>query len=173
MCIIVSYDCFTDVFAGIPVFSTIGFLVDDLGECVQTFADSSGPGLAFRTYPEALGQVRVSPLFSIIFFAMLLALGLGSQVKDHRLFLQNVLYSSGIFQFASTGVIITILIELFPSYPKRRYTFVAISCTIFILCSLPFACPVGLGWMKWIFYKKKSVDFREEFICLKSFENTQ
>ena len=82
MCIIVSYDCFTDVFAGIPVFSTIGFLADDLGECVQTFADSSGPGLAFRTYPEALGQVRVSPLFSIIFFAMLF--GSGSRFTSKR-----------------------------------------------------------------------------------------
>ena len=80
MCIVVSCDCFTGVFAGFAVFATIGFLADALGESVDTYAKASGPGLAFITYPEALGQMPVSPLFSIIFFAMLLALGLGSQV---------------------------------------------------------------------------------------------
>ena len=77
MCVVVSCDCFTGLFAGFAVFATMGFLADALGETVDKFAQASGPGLAFITYPEALGQMPVSPLFSIIFFAMLLALGLG------------------------------------------------------------------------------------------------
>lgn len=80
MCIVVSCDCFTGVFAGFAVFSTIGFLATSLGETVESYAQSSGPGLAFITYPEALAKMPASPFFSIIFFMMLLALGLGSQV---------------------------------------------------------------------------------------------
>lgn len=125
MCVVVSCDCLTGLFAGFAVFATMGFLADALGETVDTFAQASGPGLAFITYPEALGQMPVSPLFSIIFFAMLLALGLGSQ-------------------FASTDVIITVLMELFPAYAGKRYIFVILSCTAFFLCSLPFACPGGI-----------------------------
>ncbi len=81
MCIVVSCDCFTGVFAGFAVFATIGFLAKSLGEEVEKYAESSGPGLAFITYPEALAKMPASPFFSIIFFLMLLALGLGSQVS--------------------------------------------------------------------------------------------
>ena len=81
MCIVVSCDCFTGVFAGFAVFATIGFLASSIGETVEKYATSSGPGLAFITYPEALSRMPASPFFSIIFFLMLLALGLGSQVS--------------------------------------------------------------------------------------------
>lgn len=85
MCIVVSCDCFTGVFAGFAVFATVGFLATSLGETVEKYAESSGPGLAFITYPEALSKMPASPFFSIIFFLMLLALGLGTQVNQrHR-----------------------------------------------------------------------------------------
>ncbi|CAF4685012.1 unnamed protein product, partial [Rotaria magnacalcarata] len=60
-----------------------------------------GPGLAFITYPEAISNMPASPFFAIIFFLMLLALGLGSQ-------------------FALTDVPITSLVELFPRLKKQR-----------------------------------------------------
>ena len=84
MCIVVSCDCFTGIFAGFAVFSTIGFLAKQLNGNVEQYAESSGPGLAFITYPEAISHMPVSPLFSILFFLMLLALGLGSQVYDFQ-----------------------------------------------------------------------------------------
>jgi hypothetical protein len=84
MCIVVSCDCFTGVFAGFAVFATIGFLSRELKERVEVYANSSGPGLAFITYPEAISHMPASPFFSIIFFLMLLALGLGSQVSVRR-----------------------------------------------------------------------------------------
>lgn len=80
MCIVVTCDCFTGVFAGFAVFATIGFLATQSGGSVEAYAESSGPGLAFITYPEAISRMPASPFFSIIFFLMLLALGLGSQV---------------------------------------------------------------------------------------------
>ncbi|CAM4839307.1 unnamed protein product [Rotaria magnacalcarata] len=125
MCIVVSCDCFTGVFAGFAVFATIGFLAKSLNESVETYATASGPGLAFITYPAALAKMPASPFFSIIFFLMLLALGLGSQ-------------------FASTDVPVTALMEFFPSYAKRRSLLVVITCSVFYLASLPFACPGGI-----------------------------
>jgi SNF family Na+-dependent transporter len=92
MVIVVSCDCLTGIFAGFAVFATIGFLSAELKETVSKYAESSGPGLAFITYPEAIARMPASPFFSILFFLMLLALGLGSQV-----FIQINLYFLEIF----------------------------------------------------------------------------
>jgi hypothetical protein len=82
-----------------------------------------------------------SPFFSIIFFMMLLALGLGSQVSWRYMSIYNSFF---FLQFASTDVVITVLMEIFPSYAKRRSIIVVITCIGFYIFSLPFTCPVSI-----------------------------
>lgn len=70
-----------EFFAGITVFSTVGFLAFSNNVSIDSLR-LGGPGLAFVTYPEAIAKIPGFPnIFGILFFSMLLFLGLTSLVS--------------------------------------------------------------------------------------------
>ncbi|KAJ8319963.1 hypothetical protein KUTeg_001550, partial [Tegillarca granosa] len=60
-------NCLTSFYAGFVIFSVLGFM-----------AKSKGTGLAFVVYPEGIAQMPISPLWSIMFFFMMMTLGFSS-----------------------------------------------------------------------------------------------
>ncbi|XP_054082933.1 sodium- and chloride-dependent glycine transporter 1 [Zeugodacus cucurbitae] len=70
-------NCATSIFAGFVVFSVLGFLSHQSGIPVATVA-TSGPGLAFVTYPQAIAMLPMPHLWAALFFFMLFLLGLDS-----------------------------------------------------------------------------------------------
>lgn len=70
--------CMTSFVAGFIVFSVAGFLATQSGVDVSE-AISSGPGLAFIAYPEAVAHLPGAPFWAVLFFIMLIFVGLDTQ----------------------------------------------------------------------------------------------
>ena len=73
--------CLTSFFAGFAVFSAVGYVAFVTDAPVEAIA-GAGPGLAFVIYPAAIaelpGGIWVQSFFGILFFLMLLGMGIDS-----------------------------------------------------------------------------------------------
>jgi len=89
-------DLATSFVAGIAVFTTMGALALKEGIPVQNVLEGSeGIGLAFVAFPAALAQMQWVRLFSVIFFAALILLGLDSAFSITESMLASVCDKSG------------------------------------------------------------------------------
>ncbi|XP_016126914.1 sodium- and chloride-dependent GABA transporter 2-like isoform X3 [Sinocyclocheilus grahami] len=114
----------TSIFAGFVVFSILGFMAHQLGLPMEDLA-SSGPGLAFIAYPRALSLLPGPQFWSVLFFFMVLLLGLDSQ-------------------FVCVESLATALTDLFPGVlRKRRELLVLLIAVICFLLGLPFITKGG------------------------------
>ncbi|XP_078403082.1 sodium- and chloride-dependent neutral and basic amino acid transporter B(0+)-like isoform X1 [Cetorhinus maximus] len=124
-------NCATSVFAGFATFSILGHMAHVQGKPVSEVAQS-GFGLAFIAYPDALVQLPVSPLWSILFFFMLITLGLDSQ-------------------FASVETIMTSLQDEFPALLRtKRYYLTSVICLLLYLFGLVCVTQAGIYWVNLI-----------------------
>ena len=86
---------------------------------------ASGPGLAFIAYPEAVIRLPLAPLWSFLFFTMLLTLGLDSQ-------------------FAFTETLTTAIMDQWPSTRRHKVKVVFGICGACCLLGLPFCFNAGV-----------------------------
>ncbi|XP_022796296.1 sodium- and chloride-dependent creatine transporter 1-like [Stylophora pistillata] len=109
----------TSFYGGFLIFSVLGFMAKNQGVTVEEVA-KPGPGLAFVVYPEAVAQMPLSPLWSALFFFMVILLGLDSE-------------------FVGIEGVVTAVVDLYPRYLRRGYRkemFTAFVCVIWFLLGL-------------------------------------
>ncbi|XP_065356097.1 sodium- and chloride-dependent glycine transporter 1 [Calliphora vicina] len=109
-------NCSTSIFAGFVVFSVLGFLSHQTGIPVATVA-TSGPGLAFITYPQAISMLPFSQVWAGLFFSMLFLLGLDSV-------------------FVQIEAIISSILDEIPKVRPYKFAVTLISCILMFSMSI-------------------------------------
>ena len=113
-----SVNCLTSFLAGFVIFSVLGYMAHVLKKDIENVA-ADGPGLVFIVYPEAIATMTGSSFWSVLFFIMLITLGLDST-------------------FGGLEAMITGLCDEYPRIlRKNRKIFVACLVAFIWLCSLP------------------------------------
>ena len=122
-------NCATSFFAGLAVFSVLGYLAYLHGQEVADVV-AGGPGLVFITYPVALAEMPMArwaiAILSFLFFLCLITLGIDSA-------------------FSILEGIIAGFRDRFPRLSKPRLT--AMFCGLGFLGSLLFSTRAGLMWL--------------------------
>uniref|UniRef100_A0A1A8HXW1 Transporter n=1 Tax=Nothobranchius kuhntae TaxID=321403 RepID=A0A1A8HXW1_NOTKU len=72
-------NCVTSFFSGFAIFSVLGYMAEKRGVDIKDVA-TDGPGLVFIIYPEAISTLPGSTFWAIVFFIMLVTLGLDSSM---------------------------------------------------------------------------------------------
>lgn len=118
-------NCCTSLFAGMAIFCVLGHMAFNLGKEVQEVV-TSGPGLVFVVYPEGIAQMPISPLWAVLFFFMILTIGLDTQ-------------------FAMFEAVITGLTDEYPkNLRKYKSLFTGVVCFLCFVLGLPLVTQGGM-----------------------------
>ncbi|XP_065935728.1 sodium- and chloride-dependent glycine transporter 1 isoform X2 [Magallana gigas] len=120
-------DGLTSFYAGFVVFSILGFMAKDVGLTMEEISKSaSGPGLVFVAYPEALTRLPMPHLWGVLFFLMLITVGVDSQFV--------------MFETVSSG-----LADRFPKLlNSRKVLTTACLCVFLFVFGIPFTTNGGV-----------------------------
>ena len=110
-------NCLTSVLAGFVVFSVLGYMSHISKQDIDKVA-IDGPGLVFMVYPEALSTLDGSVFWSILFFVMLITLGMDST-------------------FGGLEAVITAVMDTFSIVKGRRELLVLVVIVYCFLGALP------------------------------------
>ncbi|KAM6907479.1 sodium- and chloride-dependent GABA transporter ine [Xenentodon cancila] len=118
----------TSILAGFVIFSAFGYMSHLQNIPINQLA-VDGPGLVFIVYPQAFANMPVAQLWAVMFFFMLLCLGLDSE-------------------FAMAEVMVTSLMDEYYQYLinvfKRKELFVLAICGVALLLGIPCVMQVGI-----------------------------
>ncbi|XP_043561223.1 sodium- and chloride-dependent neutral and basic amino acid transporter B(0+)-like [Chiloscyllium plagiosum] len=121
-------NCATSVFAGFVIFPILGHMAHVQDKLVSEVAES-GFGLVFIAYPEAFAQLPWVPLWSILFFFMVITLGVD-------------------MQFGGLETVMTALQDQFPTFLRSKHSLLTAGiCSLFYLLSLLCVTWAGIYWL--------------------------
>lgn len=123
------------------IFGILGNLAYETGaENIQSTVQG-GSGLAFVSYPNAISKFNLWPqLFSILFFFMLLTLGLG-KVSINYFYLRFVIV---VFKGSNVGMTMVVVNVIQDKCPKLKHWQIVIPISVVqFMCGLIYLTPVS------------------------------
>lgn len=114
----------TSIMAGTVIFSVLGHLSYLSGRDVKEVV-KSGPGLAFLAYPEVVAKMPGAPVWSVLFFLMLLILGIDSQ-------------------FCTAEALVAGFVDVWPWLVTRRKMVTFVFCCVQFVLGLPMVTQGGI-----------------------------
>ncbi|XP_069676145.1 sodium-dependent noradrenaline transporter-like isoform X2 [Periplaneta americana] len=149
-------NCFTSFFSGFVIFTYLGFMSHKQGISISNVA-TEGPGLVFQVYPEAVATLPGSHFWSMLFFFMLIMLGLDSAMggmecvitglmDEFHSFFHGRRFAREIFTLGAATVSFSIaLINVTPGGIYMFHLFDTYSAGISLLCSALFEA-IAVSW---------------------------
>ena len=113
------------IFAGFVVFAVLGFMSTSTGVGIEEVA-TSGPGLAFVVFPQALSLMPFAWFFSALFFITLLSLGIDSA-------------------FSLIEAVNTVIADKYKKITQQKIAFVV--CSVAFILGIIFTTRAGLYFL--------------------------
>jgi len=137
--IVTLVDAGVSILCGVAVFAVLGNLAHEQGKHVEDVV-ADGPGLVFVVFPHALSQMPYPQVWSVVFFGLVICLGIDSQ-------------------FATVEVIITSIKDGWSHVSKTisQELLVFIVCFTSFLCGIPHMFQGGIYWFHILDYYSATI----------------